>query len=182
MAGERWTQVRTLLESLSNYNLQTPAQDWTRLRNVMQRVTLAQSDPDISLQQAGAVMVASRYLIEDAQKAYEAVTGMSNMSDGPARILEHLAMDIRMLSLQMEREEQGGPFGFNARPDPAAKPVMPAMQIAHDQLLYDYDQQAEVYMMRLRETVALAVDRLDRSVPANWPKGVPRADPEAPPG
>ncbi len=82
----------------------------------------------------------------------------------------------------MEREEEGGPFGFNALPDPAAEPVTPAMQIARDHLLYEYDQQAEVYVLRLHERLADARTALDRMGSVTWPLGLPRAEVDAPPG
>ncbi len=181
MAAERWFEVKGLLARVAeSFPLERAAKHWYEVEEAWERVDKIIGDPKITLERANAEGLAARYLLAGAQQAKQALL-IGLMGPSPHRVLETLSRDARDLLRQMNDDEKGGPLGFGALPAGSYEPVTAAGAVIRDALLREYAEKAEVYMARLNDRLAQAVELLDRTYTDTWPADLPQADPEGPP-
>lgn len=181
MAGELWARVKGMIFDLDVDRLDAAAADWDTFAGVLQAVTDA-APPGQLMESAGLVGAVNQPLRQHAVRAFGSIASLARelaRPEGPQEVLTELAAYIREVRRDMLTVERGGLLGFNALPD-GTIPRTPALQVARELVLHDFDLQAAVYLANVQDSVSSAAERLHLRTSAYWPKGLPGLDPDAP--
>jgi hypothetical protein len=181
VAGEQWARAKTMIFEPDVERLDAAAADWDTFAAVLQAVVEA-APPGQLMESAGLVGAVNQPLRQHAARAFGSVASVAQelaRPQGPQVVLTELADYIRRVRQDMLDLERGGLLGFGALPD-GRIPTTPAMQVARDLVLHEFDQQAAVYVANVQDSVSSAAELLGLRMWAFWPPGLPRLDPDAP--